>query len=495
MLQRLMVAGFRRLGKPVLLAFLTVVLSAGRAYSAAPEVNEKTIGAINTHLENAVAAGRFPGVSVALIADGDIKYAEGFGVTEMPGAAVTPDTSFFLGSVSKPITAIAILQLVDEGKIDLDAPLHQYIDWFLTLATPGWDAVTVRDLLRHQSGLSTLQGNLNQISLNQSPSALYEAARTYACMNLAGLPGERFVYSNANYQLLGYLLETVESKPYDAIITTRIINRLGLKNSFVYPESRSDESVAKPHVFIFDRLQRNDRPISRTITPQAGVAMSARDLSAVILDLMADNPRLLSPEIRDAMYEIDGDIGYSFGLMVDRRDGLLGLRHGGQNAGFKTEMGFFPDLQLGYVVLANASDGGVAKSVSDTLHGVTDIISGATPRKAERPQLFVYFFGFLVAASLGSWIYLGLLIKKHLKSGAEKPSRLRLNWRWTSRVLAPSTVLAGLSYGLLFKVTQTFGAPLSAAVVFKPELGIAIYTAALTFLAIALIRLFLVRSG
>jgi CubicO group peptidase (beta-lactamase class C family) len=105
-----------------------------------------------------------PGMALGIVWDGQIAHLQGFGVADSSGRAVTPQTPFYLGSVTKSFTALAVMQLVEAGKIDLDAPVQEYLPWFELADKEAAAKITVRNLLNHTTGISTIDGDRDRAS-------------------------------------------------------------------------------------------------------------------------------------------------------------------------------------------------------------------------------------------------------------------------------------------------------------------------------------------
>src|SRR4051794_7347391 len=161
-------------------------------------------------------AGQFrdvgvPGGAVAIVRDGRVSTSTGFGVADSTGRPVTATTPFVIGSVSKPITATAVLQLVDAGRVDLDAPVRRYLPEF-GLADPAASAtITMRELLDQTSGIPTSAG---ERPLTGPVTDLEQQVRALATVSPSRRPGTAYAYSNANYLVLGLVIERVSGEPY-----------------------------------------------------------------------------------------------------------------------------------------------------------------------------------------------------------------------------------------------------------------------------------------
>ena len=184
---------------------------------------------------NEVTSESLPGLSVVIALGNDILYANGFGVADGPqGLAATPDTVYMWGSMTKMVTATAVMQLVDQGLVDLDAPVSTYLDYF-----PAEPVITVRQLLNHSAGLPEVAGDILRYT-NLEGQALPDpdqAARTYFAQFTGPSfePGANAAYSNVHYIMLGQIVAAVSGQAYMDYVREHILTPLGMANTdFTY---------------------------------------------------------------------------------------------------------------------------------------------------------------------------------------------------------------------------------------------------------------------
>lgn len=178
-----------------------------------------------------------PGLSIALIHDGKLGWARGYGVASVGGVPVTPNTIFGAASISKALTAMAVLRFVQDGKIDLDADANRYLkSWKIpdnryTVTKK----VTVRELLNHTSGIGTHYGWVFDPTKDQIPTMLQlldgeKPART-APVRVEASPGTQFAYANGGYLVLQLLLTEVSGKPFPQVMRETVLEPLGMASS------------------------------------------------------------------------------------------------------------------------------------------------------------------------------------------------------------------------------------------------------------------------
>jgi len=178
-------------------------------------ITSEKIRAVENYIKQGMEKLGVPGLSVALLEAGRPVLLKGYGIANEKGAQVTKKTSFDLGSISKSFTAMVIMQLQQENKINVESPVVKYIPWFKSKDKARSDKILVKQLLSHQSGLSTISGNRNLDGDDNSAVALKKSVTELSNIALVSEPGERYEYSNANYHLLGYLIELLEGESYE----------------------------------------------------------------------------------------------------------------------------------------------------------------------------------------------------------------------------------------------------------------------------------------
>ena len=174
-----------------------------------------------------------PGVGLAVVENGEISYVRGYGVRDVTtGGPVTPGTQFAIGSVTKSFTALGMMVLVDEGLVDLDAPVTTYIPEFKLSDPESTEMVTVRNLLTHTTGLVRTDASTFDTSVTTE-----DIIRAAATTPLVGKPGEVFVYSNVNAILAGEIIRRVSGKPWETFTRERVLELLGMDTATLSVEA------------------------------------------------------------------------------------------------------------------------------------------------------------------------------------------------------------------------------------------------------------------
>jgi CubicO group peptidase (beta-lactamase class C family) len=317
-----------------------------------------TFEPVRKQIRDSLSDGSVPSVAVAVAKDGKILWEEGFGWADREQKQpATAHTAYNIASVTKPVTATAIMRLVQDGKIDLDAPANLYLEDFQVTPFPGdLKGPTVRELLMHRSGLPAHWQSWNLAELKLRP-AFSEIARRYA---FAAWPrGERYEYSNLGYGVLGEMGAHLSGRPYADFIQEEVFRPLQMRDSFVGPTSKTD-GVASPYSGL-KRIELNDGD-----TPASGAAFSSvHDLALFgIFHLGALAPgqeRILTDAnlqaMRNSSLETSGTERYGMGWSLNTD--MLGLSivsHSGANPGYESSLLLVPSEKIVIAVLTNSNN-------------------------------------------------------------------------------------------------------------------------------------------
>ena len=454
---------------------------------SATATNAGPAGSMEEFIDSEMAASGAPGLAYAVVDDGQVSSAEGHGVITAGGAAeVTPDTPFLTGSISKSFTALAVMQLVEAGEVGLDNEVSDYLDDFS--GRPA-GAVTVRQLLSHTSGFSTGQGNAPHIDPTGRSDALARQVAQLAPMQPAAEPGQRFEYSNTNYQILGRIVEVVSGQSYRDYITANILEPVGMDHSFV-ADGEIHDSMATGHRPWFG----TKRPLAANVTdlvtaPQGGIIASSRDLARYMRMMMNGEDDVLSAEGKALMMQPASAVSpfYGFGWYLDPDDGSVW--HAGSTPGFETLLTMIPDRNEGAVVLVNAGSGLGFGETAQLRLGITaralDLdYRGEGSRWLQR-SLFV-------SLTLAPAVYLLSMIwawRRRAEIRAKAGAFGLFSW-W----FPPLTTLAA-AWVIVSLVPDLYGVPLRTLGLFQPDLGLTLIATAVTGVSWAVFRLGVAYSG
>lgn len=284
-----------------------------------------------------------PGVAVAVIEGDEIAYLQGYG-TAGSGRTMTPQTRMLIGSQTKSFTALAIAQLAEAGKLDLNAPVQTYIPWFRVADEQASAEITIRHLLQHTSGLS---GAGYSVILPDDAS-LEEAARSLAHARLTAPVGTRFQYFNLGYDVLGYLIELRSGQTYADYIQANIFAPLGMDSSTARPQDARD--VAQGYTRLFGFNVPMTEPIPEYDIPSGFIVSTAEDMARYALAMKNDGAGLVSPQMMRQIFT-PGLGSYGFGWFIYDNGALI--MHGGANFTFGADVNLYPRAGRAFVLLIN----------------------------------------------------------------------------------------------------------------------------------------------
>src|SRR5215204_4567862 len=210
-----------------LAAILTTL--APRNAEAAPPQPSTNFDAIDSYVGERLDELRMPGAALGIVEDGEIVHIQTFGDADDDGTAVAANTPFKIGSLSKSFTALAVIQLVEEGKIQLDAPVQQYLPEFRVADLEASKRITVRHLLNQVSGIPTSAGMDYMYRTDKADDALEREVAKSSYVKLTHDPGTKWQYSNRNYTTLGLLIKVASGLSYEGYIQEHVLGPLAMK--------------------------------------------------------------------------------------------------------------------------------------------------------------------------------------------------------------------------------------------------------------------------
>lgn len=459
-----------------------LVLLVSGSVSAAPRVTPTVIASIDQYVAEQMAELHIPGLALALIVDGKLAYERGYGVADPSGRPVTAHTPFIIGSTSKQFTGIAIQQLVRAGRIDLDAPFASYVPWFGADPSDPHTQITIRELLSHTSGLSGRNGADDNLLEDGGPDDTLDAnARRLAGEALGAAPGSRFEYRDANYNLLGYLIEAVSGQPYASYMQQHVFAPLGLHDTYTDKAAAQAAGLADGFYRWFDLVAvPTPMPYPRSGLPSGYLISSADDLATLALAHLGRVPagqtdidRALFAATRAPLTQVDASVGYAAGWWVhpfwhdtevgqDPNDPTLPLayEHGGTARTYRTFIEFVPDAGFGLVLAMNTTDEVVQSRWGYLSGGIERLVLGrrpGTPMISESPL-----------RQYGKLTYLVALILQLAASAWSLRARRR---RRLALGAALAVNLAVLALELVYAPLEA-GSTLLVVVRLSPDLGL-----------------------
>jgi CubicO group peptidase (beta-lactamase class C family) len=303
-----------------------------------------------------------PGVAIGIWHKGR-EYAQGFGVTSVEHPLpVTADALFQTGSISKTFTGTLIMKLVEEGKVDLDAPVKRYLEDFKVQDPDVTEKVTIRHLLTHMGGWVGDYFN----DFGNGDDALDKMVRDIARMPQVQPMGTIWSYNNTGFNVASRIIEVVTKKPYEQAAQEMLFDPLGLKMSFFYP---SDLLITHRFVVGHQKVKNKvlvARPwaIGRAGNGVGGVVSTVRDLLKYARFHMGNGKKdVISGKSLRAMRVQQADAGPRGGMgitwFIRKMGDIPFYAHGGATNGQQAYFFFIPDEEFALAILTNSDDGGI----------------------------------------------------------------------------------------------------------------------------------------
>jgi CubicO group peptidase (beta-lactamase class C family) len=347
----------------LMLLFLAMGPSNAAAQVASAPPSTPDFVEIDDYIEEQMRALCIPGLALGIVQDNQIVHLKGFGVAGPDGRPVTPQTPFQLASLGKPMTGVAVMQLVEVGKLDLDAPIQRCLPWFRVADEPASALITPRHLLYHTRGLPGSVGAEYALGGDTRPDALEMRMRELRSVQLNRPVGQTYEYSNAGYMLLGLLIQAISGQSYEAYMHDHVFALLQMRQTFTDWEEARRHGAATGHRFWFGVPMPGQLAIDRAILPAGGhLSGSVEDATHFLIAQLNDgrfgNAAILSPAGIAAMQrpitpKAGGDEFDAMDWSVGSVGGATAIYKGGDNPDFKTQMIFFPERRLGLVLLMN----------------------------------------------------------------------------------------------------------------------------------------------
>jgi CubicO group peptidase (beta-lactamase class C family) len=417
--------------------------------------NQNIYDRIDEYLSDTIPKTHFPSFSITIVDNDETLLSKTY------GSGGSPDTPYVLGSVSKSFTALCIMQLVEQGKVSLDAHLSDY----LPEATDG-DRITILQLLNHTSGLGEHQNLTN-----------------FRIVSEQGV----HLYANVNYSLLGEVIEAVSGTSYEEYVTENVIEPLGMNNTYADPDKATGLIKGNENWFGFNvktDTQYCDTDDTWITVPAGYITSSTEDLGRYLQMYLNGGENILSPESINEMFynsiAVEDEIPYSYGMgwtLINEPLKRSALRHSGLVETGMSCIYILPDDNIGVAMTINTNDYFVGTDFADRVGwGVILILMGDEPNQiganeyVMRHLMYDGIYLAILVVALLPFIMIGRYKKRLLKGR---------NWRTAIWVIAlhvafPTFIL--MLTGIFFKT------PLWVVKAFVPDLfAVIIASACLLF--------------
>ena len=353
---------------------------------------------IETWVESQIEYNNLPGLSVGIVYDQELIWQKGFGYANVEKKTpMTPQTIFRIASVTKLFTCTAIMQLRDQGKLQLDDPIEKYLPWFkIKNRFPDAPIITIRHLMTHTSGLP------------REAAFPYWTDHKFPTLEqiMATLPGQettypsetKLKYSNLGMALLGQVVVAASGESYETYIHNHILKPLEMNNTSVYLTNEQKKQIATGYGRRLPDGIRRAMEISdyKGISPAASISSNVEDLakfaSLQFRDRKPGGKQILKGSTLREMHRVhwlqpSWKSGWGLGFSVWRRNDKTFVGHSGWVAGYRIRLLLCPQDKIGVIVMSNAEDG----SPSFFANKIFDVIAPAIIKSIKPPEKIVEF--------------------------------------------------------------------------------------------------------
>jgi CubicO group peptidase (beta-lactamase class C family) len=382
---------------------LGVRVEAGDEHQDVAPHYEEAVSLLETWLRSILDYDRLPGMSLAIIDDQAMVYANGFGYSDLDRQVkATPDTIYSVCSISKIFTGIAVMQLRDAGKVNLDDPVAHYLPWFSPRnLSPDSQPPTLRDLLRHSGGLPCEPDQ----TVWTEPSMLFpshdELIERISNLKMSYPTNTTFNYSNLGYSLLGEVVSVVSGMEYADYVRQHILEPLGLDATTpCMPEDLPGREIAKG----YGPWPRTGSRIDivnydwKALTPAGGFASTVGDFAKFamwqfrVLDGKDDT--VLNQDTLREMYSVQWpDPPWGLGFTIWHVGDTVFVGHQGGCPGYKSQLILSPKEKIAVVVMVNATDAPQFTLVFRTFEIMAPVLKSPHSEEME-PSKWVEYAGF-----------------------------------------------------------------------------------------------------
>jgi CubicO group peptidase (beta-lactamase class C family) len=335
-------------------------------------------------IQQAMAQAEVPGFAIAVVQNQKIVYAAGFGVRNLTRSddKITPESLFHMASITKPFVATSVMQLVEQGRIELDAPLVKYLPYF-HMKDERYKTITIRQMLTHTSGMPDVE-DYEWDKPQYDDGALERYVRSLKPLSLIAAPGTRFQYSNMAYEILGDVIAKVSGQSFEDYVRQHILEPLGMSHSTLFMKQADPQRLTSPHNVnaSFDVAVSPVFPYNRMHSPSSTLYSSVLDMTRWAMANMnrgeLNGKRMLKASTYDVMWKPAGEqwsqIGISWFLRKYKDHRVIG--HGGGDTGFRSNLAMLPDDGIAVVMMSNY-DG--PSPLSGITNAALDVALGLKP--------------------------------------------------------------------------------------------------------------------
>ncbi|MEY8347926.1 serine hydrolase domain-containing protein [Bacillus cereus] len=340
---------------------------------------------IDNYVETFIKEHQIPGASIAIVHKDDLFYSKAWGRTGETEEKITTETPFTIGSISKSLTGLAVMKLMEEDAVRLEDPIQKYIPWFTLKDKEASSKITIKHLLTHSSGISTYSGLAISDKESEELSAIKDNVKSLSNVILTAFPGEKHQYSNANYLILGALIEEVTNQTYSDYMEQEIFLPLGMKDAAADKDTAYKKGYLSGHQSWFGIPRKSSITYDNGGAPYGYIAASAEDMTQYIKFLsQSENANFITEKTMNLyvspQVQTNENRFYSLGLRITNPNSEEKMIwHSGSTPDSHAEMFFIPKTEWGGVILTNKNHILEEEALSYLKQGIINIINREDP--------------------------------------------------------------------------------------------------------------------
>lgn len=394
-----------------------------------PIAQEDVAGLVEQIARQIFESFEIAGLAVGIVKDNEVIYSQGFGVKSITTQEPVTSTSLFhLASISKPFVATAMLQLFEQGKLDLDTPVVKYLPYF-KINDDRFSQVTIRQMLTHTSGMPDVQ-DYQWDQPEDDDGALERYVHSLSDEMLLFTPGDKFAYSNMAYEVLGDVIAKVSGQAFEAYMEAHILQPLAMGHSTFLKQKVSPELGTTPHLNVPHPIISSVYPYHRAHAPSSTLHSNVLEMGHwAIANLNMgrfQGQQILNASSYELLWHPYANIGeddpptwVGLSWFISTYKGCKTISHSGGDIGFRTNLVLLPEKSMAVIVLANT----IPAPVEIITNAILDVILGFAPQ-LPKPPLIIPLSRTLTERGLEAALEDGCrLAKRHLDTYDFSPAQ------------------------------------------------------------------------
>lgn len=421
---------------------------------------------LDKYIEKFIKEQNIPGAAVAIVHNKDVFFTKTWGITGESEKKITSKTPFAIGSISKSLTALAIVKLIEDKKIKLEDSVQQHLPWFKLKDSQISSSITIQHLLTHTSGINTYEGLLISDKQSKSSTALKENVMRLSNVKLTALPGEKYQYSNANYIVLGALIEEITNDTYSSYMEKHVFQLLNMNGASASKETAYEKGYLTGYQSWFGIPRKSVVSYDNAGAPYGYITANLEDMIQFIMFLnRQEDTQFLKKENIDLylspLYNINSEKSYGFGLRTTSiNESETMIWHSGSTHDARAEIFTLNNSGWGGVILTNKNHVLEEPALSVLKKGIISILNEEEPVDPHKSIPFTQIVMSTVILAL--FISSIMLIKKY----KHKKTVKKLTW------LFVGTLFLLLSIIFIPLLTYCTSSPWRTIKIFAADVGL-----------------------